>query len=97
MPLEYFAICDNGHIIIETWLICGWGISVKGSTLSMAITFMLVNTTFRIMYISAAFVTLEKPQHDKANKITCAHSEASDQSGHPPSLIRAFALPSVGS
>ena len=70
---------------------------MKGSTLSMAITFMLVNTTFRIVYMSAAFVTLEEPQHDKTNKMTCAPSEDSDQSGHPPSLIRAFALRSVGS
>ena len=42
------------------------------------------------------FVTNE-PQHDKINKITCAPSEDSDQPGHPPSLIRVFAVRSMGS
>ena len=30
--------------------------------------------------------------HDKANKMACAPSEESDQPGHPPSLIRTFAV-----
>ena len=30
--------------------------------------------------------------HDKTNKMTCAPSEDSDQPGHPPSLIRVFAV-----
>ena len=29
---------------------------------------------------------------DKTNKMACAHSEDSDQTGHPPSLIRVFAV-----
>ena len=33
-----------------------------------------------------------EPQHDKTNKMTCAPSEDSDQPGHPPSLIRVFAV-----
>ena len=28
-----------------------------------------------------------EPQHDKINKLTCAPSKDSDQTGHPPSLI----------
>ena len=32
------------------------------------------------------------PQHDKTNKMTYAPSEDSDQPGHPPSLIRVFAV-----
>ena len=36
--------------------------------------------------------TLFEPQHDKTNKITCAHSEKSNQPGHLPSLIRVFAV-----
>ena len=36
-----------------------------------------------------AFFTFEL-QHDKTNKMTCAPSE--DQPGHPPSLIRVFAV-----
>ena len=30
--------------------------------------------------------------HDKTNKMACAPSENSDQPGHPPSLIRVFAV-----
>ena len=33
-----------------------------------------------------------KPQHNKFNKMTCASSEDSDQSGHPPIPIRVFAV-----
>ena len=35
--------------------------------------------------------------HDKTNKMVFAPSEDSDQPGHPPSLIRVFAVRSVGS
>ena len=28
-----------------------------------------------------------EPRHDKPNKMACAHSEDSDQPGHPPSLV----------
>ena len=35
--------------------------------------------------------------HDKTNKMACAPSEDSDQPGHLPSLIRVFAVHSVGS
>ena len=38
-----------------------------------------------------------EPPHDKTNIITCAPSEDSDQPVHPPSLIRAVAVRSVGS
>ena len=36
--------------------------------------------------------TTDEPPHDKTNKMTCAPSEDSDQPGHPPSLIRVFAV-----
>ena len=39
--------------------------------------------------------TGEQP-HDKTNKMTCAPSKDSDQPGHPPGLIRVFAVHSVG-
>ena len=32
------------------------------------------------------------PPHDNTNKMACAPSEDSDQPGHPPSLIRVFAV-----
>ena len=40
---------------------------------------------------------LNEPQHDKTNKMTCVPTEDSDQSRHQPSLIRVFAVRSVGS
>ena len=33
-----------------------------------------------------------EPRHDKTNKMICAPSEDSDEPGHPPSLIRVFAV-----
>ena len=33
-----------------------------------------------------------EPPHDKTNKMACVPSEDSDQSGHPPSLIRVLAV-----
>ena len=36
--------------------------------------------------------TLYEPLYDKTNKMTLS-SEDSDQPGHPPSLIRVFAVP----
>ena len=51
--------------------------------------------------ICAAYVDSRKkhfePPHDKTNKMTFVPSEDSDQPGHPPSLIRVFAVRSVGS
>ena len=42
------------------------------------------------------FISLKKtkyePAHDKTYKMACAPSEDSDQPGHPPSLIRVFAI-----
>ena len=34
----------------------------------------------------------DKPPHDKTSKMACALSNDSDQPGHPPSLIRVFAV-----
>ena len=38
-----------------------------------------------------------EPPHDKTNEMACAPSEDSDQPGHPSSLIRVFAVRSIGS
>ena len=37
-------------------------------------------------------VLVNEPPHDKTNKMVCAPSKDSDQPGHPPSLIRVFAV-----
>ena len=44
------------------------------------------------MYVSL----FDEAKHDKTNKMTCAPSEDLDQLGHPPSLIRIFAVRSFG-
>ena len=47
---------------------------------------------------SAVAVLGYQQPHDKTNKMTqCAPSEASDQPGHPPCLIRVFIVRSMGS
>ena len=46
-----------------------------------------------LMYI---FVYLYEPPRDKTNEMICAPSEDLDQPGYPPSLIRVFAVRSVG-
>ena len=46
--------------------------------------------------ICAAYVG-SGPPHDKTNKMTFVSSEDSDQLGHPPSLIRVFAVRLMGS
>ena len=38
-----------------------------------------------------------EPEQDKTNKRIRAHGEDADQPGHPPSLIRVFAVHSMGS
>ena len=51
--------------------------------------------------ICAVYVDSRKkhfePPHDKSNKMTFVPSEDSDQPGYPPSLIRVFAVRSMGS
>ena len=39
-----------------------------------------------------AFKCIIELPHDKTNKMACAPSQDSDQPGHPPSLIRVFAV-----
>ena len=41
-------------------------------------------------YLKLIFTKLYKPAHDNTNKMACAPSK--DQPGHPPSLIRVFAV-----
>ena len=41
--------------------------------------------------IGASLETIE-PARDKTNKMTCAPGDDSYQPGHPPSLIRVFAV-----
>ena len=40
----------------------------------------------------AGCIHVYEPHHDKTNQMICVPSEDSDQSGHSPSLISAFAV-----
>ena len=44
------------------------------------------------VWSGSALLSWREPQHDKPSKMVCAPSEDSDQPGHPPSLIRVFAV-----
>ena len=46
--------------------------------------------THRHAQTQVGFVSPFDSEHDKIYKITCAPSEDSDQSGHPPSMTRLF-------
>ena len=51
-------------------------------------TFILLTFPF----LERRIMLIIEPRHDKTNKIECASTEGSDQPGHPPSLIRVFAV-----
>ena len=57
---------------------------------------LLCNLAVHSMLISG-WAYQGEPQHLKTNKLTCAPSEHSDQTGHPPSLIRVFPVDFMGS
>ena len=38
-------------------------------------------------FLSMLYILVFEPPHDKTNKMACAPSKNSDQSGHPPNLI----------
>ena len=53
----------------------------------------LNNLSFKILISNQILFSISfQPQHDKPKNMTCAPSENSDQTGHPPSLIRVFAV-----
>ena len=58
----------------------------------------MVKKQMRFMLPDASLlqIILFEPAPDKTDKMACAPREDSDQSGHAPSLIRVFAVRSVG-
>ena len=71
--------------------VCGISFSALPLVMRGGLQFLLVTLTEDLFIVSF------EPRRDKTNKLTCAPSEDSDQTGHPPSLIRVFAVRSVGS
>ena len=53
--------------------------------------FFVVVVVVVVVVINVCFLSSE-PVNDKTYRMACASSENSDQPGHPPSLIRAFAV-----
>ena len=51
-----------------------------------------MNYVLMISYHNFLWWLVFEPPHDKTNKMACAPSKDSDQPGHPPSLIRVFAV-----
>ena len=51
----------------------------------------MILSSFELNYQTLKLYKIE-PQHDKIRKMICAPSKDSDQPGHPPSLIRVFAV-----
>ena len=58
----------------------------------MCIHFNLFYIVSNIYKSQSVVNSLIEPVHDKTKKMTCAPSEDSDQPGHPPNLIRVFAV-----
>ena len=100
------AIMVNCTIVIDCQLSgnCCWS-PWSTAIFACMVTDRLVDSTGREKVITHVMMTdtyhnmqelskiqLIQPQHDKNNKINSAPSEDSDQPGHPPSLIRAFAV-----
>ena len=52
---------------------------------------------YNFLFTKSFRLVSNEPPRDKTNKLTCAPSEGSDQPGYRPSLIRVFAVRSVGS
>ena len=57
----------------------------------------LANRTRDVALRLKLLIVPYEPPHDKPNKMSCAPNEDSDQPGHPPILIRVFAVPWMGS
>ena len=55
-------------------------------------TFDSIQSCLTVIQTFCFGLIIIEPPHDKNNKMVCAPSEDSDQPGHPPSLIRVFAV-----
>ena len=72
------------HIDREDWLDCA---SVQ-TNLSLTVC----TYHFASFFVLRLIWKTNEPPHDETNKMACAPSEDTDQTWHPPSLIRVFAV-----
>ena len=76
------------------WNVCVPVTFYNQNVLLWCLFYLRLEFAVKIIHFTAA---INEPSHDKTNKMACAPSEDSDQLGHLPSLIRVFAVRSVGS
>ena len=76
------TICNSRLVARNDW----WVLELKYQ-ISLIIGILIIPKWGSIDYTSSF-----EPPRDKTNKMACAPSEDSDQPGHPPSLIRVFAV-----
>ena len=79
--------CRTPYNFSSSWLVASF---LKGSLTSNSFIFLASSRTCldNLLYLKSTY----KLPHDKTNKMTCAPSKDSDKPGHPPSLIRVFAV-----
>ena len=76
------------------------GVSLVFQLLAICVEVSQTEPSVSFGHISSFIIVCfdeNEPAHDKTNKMACAHREDSYQPKHPPSIIRVFAVRSMGS
>ena len=90
--LALFTLCDGSFVFCDMMAEISAQVIVRRQiTRSICRIGQVVGTGLSVGTTLVVSLTYE-PQHYKTSKLTCAPSEDSDQPGHPPSLIRVFAV-----
>ena len=89
---EAFYVITTRDLEFET-LLCGRA-DIKGHWVCLVRTrrHWTLICDFNTGFGASSVVYRFEPPHDKTNKMACAPSKDSDPPGHPPSLIRVFAV-----
>ena len=91
MSLFTPKFCINLELIITLVVAKIFFLTLRQSVLFIAPVTLFFSCYSIVFLLFCGILILELP-HDKTNKVACAPSEDSDQPGHPPSLIRVFAV-----
>ena len=84
----FLWLASSRYFIVLVYFICTSTIlCLQGFSLSLKTNLFLV-----IIKVHTFRKDENETPHDKTNKMTCTPSEDSDQPGHPPNLIRVFAV-----
>ena len=84
-------LCDKYHNLMSWLKYPCYRSKFAGLPLSSFCTQTFKHSSFGLILCFHSS-TIYEPPHDKTNKMACAPSEDSDQPGHPPTLIRVFAV-----